>query len=169
MQKLADNDAEKLGKILQGMESLLPGIASLLFLGSPRISSFRGPESPTCPLSFLGARERWRKGWGPWIIAEMLGKVSNLPSTTQTSLENVFQAPKSSKVLGKRRPGHQKSVTGFNGEALPGGVPGPNRAGRGSLRARTVLEVCLYMHVARDGRWGGFSRGSVLLVVPGIR
>nr|XP_025124189.1 transmembrane protein 14A isoform X1 [Bubalus bubalis] len=43
------------------------------------------------------ARERWRKGWGPWIILEMLGKVSNLPSTTQTSLENVFQAPRSSK------------------------------------------------------------------------
>ena len=151
MQKLADNDAEKLGKILQGMESLLPGIASLLFLGSPRISSFRGPESPTCPLSFLGARERWGKGWGPWIIAEMLGKVSNLPSTTQTSLENVFQAPKSSKVLGKRRPGHQKSVTGFNGEALPGGVPGPE-PGRARKSARPDRVRSLFIYARCEGR-----------------
>ena len=31
-------------------------------------------------------------------------------------------------LLGKRRPGHQKEcLTGLNGEALMGGVPGPER------------------------------------------
>ena len=54
----------------------------------------------------------------------------------------------------------KECLTGFNGEALPGGVPGPNEAGRGSPRPDRVGGG-FYMFVARDGqaRWTGVRIG----------
>ena len=48
----------------------------------------------------------------------------------------------------------------FNGEVLPGGVPGLNKAGRGSLRPDGVGGG-FYTLVARDGqaRWTGVRIG----------
>ena len=53
----------------------------------------------------------------------------------------------------------------FNGEALPGGVPRPE-AGQGSASPDPVLEVCLYMHAARDDQVSGW--GFDRLPVPGV-
>lgn len=39
------------------------------------------------------------------------------------------------------------------------GFPDPNGAGRGSPYTRTVLEICLYMHAARDGQVSGWGFG----------
>ena len=48
----------------------------------------------------------------------------------------------------------------FNGEALPGGVPDPNEAGRGSPRLDRVGGGS-YTFIARDGqaRWTGVRIG----------
>ena len=54
-------------------------------------------------------------------------------------------------VLGKTRPGHRKEcLTGFNGEALPGGVPRPERGK--SRKRQTVLGSGLYAIVGGDGQ-----------------
>ena len=60
-------------------------------------------------------------------------------------------------MLGKRRPGHRKEcLTGFNGEALGGGIPGPER-GRSGKSAPDRVGGGFYTFVARDGqaRWTG--------------
>ena len=49
----------------------------------------------------------------------------------------------------------KKCLTGFNGKALLGGVPDPNRVGRGNPRAPPRW----YMHVARDGWASGWRFG----------
>ena len=45
----------------------------------------------------------------------------------------------------------KKCLTGFNGEALPGGVPEPERGRLRKSAHQAVLEVCLYTQAARDG------------------
>ena len=49
-------------------------------------------------------------------------------------------------MLGKRRPDTPKEcLTGFNGEALPGGVPGPVRGrSRKSVRPDRVRSLFIY-------------------------
>ena len=63
-------------------------------------------------------------------------------------------------MLGKI-PGHQKEcLTGFNGEVLPGGVPGPER-GRPRKSAPGRVGGGFYTFVVRDGqaRWTGVQIG----------
>jgi len=85
------------GGFCRGWGLLLPSVASLHLLGIPRMSSFRGPESPTCSPSYLpGARERrGRDGvLGPW--QKRLAVLTFLVPPRHHS-KMVFRAPRGAK------------------------------------------------------------------------
>ena len=55
-------------------------------------------------------------------------------------------------MLGKRRAGTPKEcLAGFNGKVLRGGGSQTRTGQVEEVRAPALLEVCLYMHPARDG------------------
>ena len=71
-------------------------------------------------------------------------------------------------VLGKRQPGTPKEcVTGFNGEVVPGGAPGPER-GRSRKSTRQGRVRSLFMYARCEG-WQGLVNGGLdRLPVHGI-
>ena len=62
-------------------------------------------------------------------------------------------------MLGKRQPGTPKEcVTGFNGEVVPGGAPGPER-GRSRKSTRQGRVRSLFMYARCEG-WQGLVDGG---------
>ena len=76
--------------------------------------------------------------------------------------------PVSTYLLGKRRPGTPKEcLTGFNGETLLGGVPGPDR-GRSRKSARPDHVRSLFIYSLCEGWLGLVYAGLDRLLVLGV-